>query len=392
MNQYFPPDVSASAYLLGELAEDLSAKHEVWVVAGRPSYHPDSGRTANGGVNEIRAWSTAFDRASFSGRAVNYGTFMLSSLGQALRVPRPDVVVALTDPPAIGLVGLLAARRHRAPFVYICQDIFPDVGVALGVLRSPTVIRAWSRLNRLLRSQAARIVVIGRDMQRKLEREGVPRDKLALIRNWGVGEPLDEEAARAVREAEGWAGRFVVMHAGNLGLAQNAGAILEAAGILAGREPDLLFVFLGDGAVKRSLQAQAATRRAGNVRFLPYRTKIDAQRLMAAADLHVVSLAPGLWGCVAPSKAFGIMAAGRPFVCAVERESEVALLAEQHGCGIRVDPDDSPALAQAILEVRGQRGEDLGRRGREAFERHYERQIATDAYRELLEELSGMLP
>src|SRR6266498_3743280 len=137
VNQYYPPDVSATAYLLGELAEDLAAHHEVWVIAGRPSYNPEAGTYQPKAVHVQRTWSTRFTRAGMAGRLANYGTFVLSSLVRALRVPRPHVVVAMTDPPVIGLIGLMAARRHRCPFVYICEDIFPDVGVALERVDNP---------------------------------------------------------------------------------------------------------------------------------------------------------------------------------------------------------------------------------------------------------------
>jgi glycosyltransferase involved in cell wall biosynthesis len=107
---------------------------------------------------------------------------------------------------------------------------------------------------------------------------------------------------------------------------------------------------------------------------------------MAAADLHVVSLAPGLWGCVVPSKVYGIMAARRPFVAAVEQASEIALLSKEHECGLVVPPDDPEALADGILSARAMPLDEMGRRGRDAFERLYDRPIATQAYRQLLED------
>jgi putative colanic acid biosynthesis glycosyltransferase WcaI len=387
VNQYFPPDVSASAHHLGELAEDLAESHDVWVVAGRPSYNPSDAVRPPGTVHKVTAWSTTFDRTSMAGRVANYVTFIASSLVRAMQVPRADVIVALTDPPAIGLVGLAAARRHRAPFVYVCQDIFPDVGVALGVIRSFLVVRAWRWVNRLLRARAARVVAIGRDMEAKLVGEGVPPTKVSLLRNWGVGEIPDAEEIDALRKKEGWAGRFVVMHAGNLGLAQNPDVVLRAARLIHPLDPNMLFVFLGDGAARPRLEEVVSREGPGNIHFLHYRPKTEAQMLMGAADVHVVSLMPGLWGCVSPSKVYGILAAGRPFVAAVDAGSETALLAEEHGCGVRVDPDDPSALADALLGLRSAPLGEMGRLGRSAFDRSYSRSVATEAYRLMLEQV-----
>jgi colanic acid biosynthesis glycosyl transferase WcaI len=387
INQYFPPDASASAYLLGELAEDLAHHHEIVVIAGRPSYSVGSSTFSPAGVTVRYSWSTSFSRSSMPGRLVNYGSFLLGALLRAVLAGRPDVIVALTDPPAIGLVGLIAARRHRVPLVYVCQDIFPDVAVALGKLRKRPFISAWQKLNALIRKEASRVVAIGRDMEQKLLQEGVERSKLSLIRNWGFASAIDPLDARAERRTLGWEGRFIVMHAGNLGLAQNPSVLVAATAALRGTLPEMLLVFVGDGASRVPLEEEVERRGLRNVVFLPYQPKEQAQRLMAMADVHVVSLAPGLWGCVAPSKVYGIMAAGRPFIAAVDPGSEPALIAEEHGCGLVVPPDDPAALAKAIEEARDMPLDEMGRRGREAFERLYDRPIGTTAYRRLLEEV-----
>jgi colanic acid biosynthesis glycosyl transferase WcaI len=387
INQYFPPDASASAYLLGELAEDLAQHHEVVVIAGRPSYSPGSSTYEPEGVQVRYCWSTALSRARMMGRLANYASFIVGALFRALTVGKPDVVVAMTDPPAIGLVGLAAARRYRVPFVYVCQDIFPDVAVALGKLTTGPLVNAWRTLNGVVRRGATRIVVIGRDMEQKLIGEGVAPGKLALIRNWGFATVMESVEAAARRAKQGWAERFIVMHAGNLGLAQNPSVLVDAAAVIRARVPEMLLVFVGDGASRMPLERRVKREGLENVVFLPYRPKDEAQLLMGTADIHVVSLARGLWGCVAPSKVYGIMAAGRPFIAAVEEGSEPALLADEHGCGIAVEPDDANALANAIERARSLPLDDMGRRGREAFERLYDRPIGTEAYRALLEDV-----
>jgi colanic acid biosynthesis glycosyl transferase WcaI len=389
VNQYYPPDVSATAYLLGELAEDLAAHHEIWVIAGRPSYNPEAGSYQPQSVHLERTWSTRFKRAGMAARLVNYATFVLSSLTRALRVPRPQVVVAMTDPPVIGLIGLLAAWRHRCPFVYICEDIFPDVGVALKRADNPLVVWLWRKLNRLLRRRATRIVAIGRDMQEKLITEGVPEDKIVYLPNWAGEQPNDKALRASVRETMAWDGKFVVMHGGNVGLAQNLEVLIKAAEILRDRS-EVRFVVVGDGAARAGLQSEARHLGLENVEFIPYRPKHEAQALLGAADLHTITLAGGLWGCVVPSKVYGILALGRPFVAAVDTGSEIDRIIEETGAGVRVEPGDATSLAQAIREFAdGSRdAQSAGRRGRAEFEAKFARHIVTDRYRELLEALA----
>jgi colanic acid biosynthesis glycosyl transferase WcaI len=296
------------------------------------------------------------------------------------------VIVTMTDPPIVGLIGVFAAVRHRRPFVLICHDVYPDIAVAVGKLRSRWAARAWRVLNGVVRQRARRIVVVGRDMAEKLALEGVEPTKLAYIPAWANDQDVDERAVAAARREMGWGhDTFIVMHAGNMGLSQNLAPVVDAAERLRERN-DIRVVFVGDGAAKPRLVGAARRRGLENVSFLPYRPKDEAQALMAAADVHLVSLVPGLRGCATPSKTYGIMAAGRPFIAAVDAGSEPDRIASEFGCGMRTDPGDAEGLARAILAMRAQAVDDMGRRARRGFEARFRRATGTSAITRLLEE------
>jgi glycosyltransferase involved in cell wall biosynthesis len=174
------------------------------------------------------------------------------------------------------------------------------------------------------------------------------------------------------------------MHSGNVGLTQNLETVLDAADLL--RDDDeILFAIVGDGASKRQLMTAAEARRLTNVVFLPYQPKEGLGESLASGDCHLVTLKRGLAGFIVPSKVYGIMAAARPFIAAVEEGSEPALIVSEHKCGLRVEPEDPSALAQAVRQMRELPFTQMGQRGRAAFERFYDRPIATNAYRRLLE-------
>jgi glycosyltransferase involved in cell wall biosynthesis len=126
-----------------------------------------------------------------------------------------------------------------------------------------------------------------------------------------------------------------------------------------------------------------------NVRFLDFQPKGSLSESLAVADVHLVSLKRGLAGFIVPSKVYGVMAAGRPFIAAVESDSEPALIVEEFECGLRVEPDDAVSLAEGILRMRDSSYQEMGNRGRRAFEQHFDRKIATTSYRRLLEEVVG---
>src|SRR4029077_19741832 len=111
---------------------------------------------------------------------------------------------------------------------------------------------------------------------------------------------------------------------------------------------------------------------------------------LGAADLHLVTLRPGLAGFIVPSKLYGILAAGKPYVAAMEPWAEPASIAEEHGCGVRVDPADPDALASVLRTlVDADDLQERGRAGRRVFEKSFERKIAVEAYERVLnDELS----
>jgi glycosyltransferase involved in cell wall biosynthesis len=170
------------------------------------------------------------------------------------------------------------------------------------------------------------------------------------------------------------------MHSGNLGLSQSLETIVEAATLL--RDvPNLLFVFQGEGVSKPSLEALARDRGLSNVRFLPFAPKAALGESFASADVFIVSLQRGLAGYIVPSKLYGILAAGRPYVAAVEPTCEVASLTRAHECGVVVDPGDARQLADAVMAFRADRAmtEQRGARAR-ALALSFDRRVQVARY------------
>jgi colanic acid biosynthesis glycosyl transferase WcaI len=321
-NRSYWPDTGATGQLLTELAEDLVEHHgmDVTVVTGRPvglTGGEPPAREVRRGVTIIRAAGTTRPPVRFVWRAMNYVTYFLSATWAGWRLPAQDVVVALTDPPIIGLAALVS--KPRGGFVFYCQDIFPEVATLLDDFRSDTVNGVLERLNRLLVARADRIVALGDTMKARLvEGKGADPAKVTVIHNWADPDTVTPGPKRnAFSEAHGLADRFVALHAGNIGQSQNLEVVIEAAAQVAHRE-DILWLFIGDGTRRARLEAEVAARGLTNVRFLPYQPREDLRWTYASADICLVSLKPGLAGYIVPSKLYTILASGRPYVAAVE--------------------------------------------------------------------------
>jgi glycosyltransferase involved in cell wall biosynthesis len=401
-NRSFYPDGTATSQLLTDLCEALVDTHgyRVSVVAGpalapvrtpagTAARHPGVRRETRNGVNILRTWATRRPHRRPAGRFTNYVSYFLSACHAGLGLDRPDIVVALTDPPIIGLAALLAARRARARFVMVYQDVFPEVGALLEDFRSPLVDAVLQRVNRRLVGAADRVVAIGETMCRRLvEGKGADPARTVVIHNWAdCARIVPGPRRNPFATAHGLTDRFVVMHSGNVGLSQNLDVLVEAAAHLRDLG-DLIVVFVGDGVRRSALEQATARRGLRNVLFLPYQPRERLVESFATADCFVVSLKPGLAGYIVPSKLYAILAAGRPFVAAVEPEAEPAVIARTFACGVHAVPGDAGSLAEGIRALYMNRDESrrMGQRARLASA-GFDRRVSVDAYHAVFESL-----
>jgi len=404
-NRSYWPDQAATGQLLTELAEDLVAQYdqEVTVVAGRAVHGADGHAAAGAGLSPVtreerrgveirRANGTRMRPRRFAARATNYVSYFAAATVASFGIGRQDVVVSLTDPPIVGLTALWAARRAGARFVFLCEDVFPEVGALVEDFRSDTVNASLDRMNRYLLTQADAIVALGECMRRRLvDEKGADPRRVHVIHNWAdceaiVPGPKDNAFSRA----NGLVDRFVVMHSGNVGLSQNLEVLIAAADRLRTKRR-LTIVIVGDGAKREALERIATERSLDNVRFLPYQPKELLHDSFAAADAFVVSLKAGLEGFIVPSKLYGILAAGRPYVAATDPSCEPATIAAREGCGVVAAPGDPDALAAAIAKLCDdpQAARAMGEQARRAAWQ-YDRRVAVRAYRDLFASLAGV--
>jgi colanic acid biosynthesis glycosyl transferase WcaI len=394
----YAPDFGPSAPIYTALCEDLQQMEcDVTVITGFPHYggsdawHQYSGRLfeeeRRNGVCVLRTWVHAVPKGALWRRLLYHGSYNLSSTLAALRVGKPDIVLA--DAPTLwsGLPLLMTAFLPRVPFIYVVHDIYPDVLVQLGVLSNPQMINLIERVEHLYYGRSAQVSVLSRGFKDNLVQKGVAEDKIVIIPAC-----VDTEFIRPLppddklREQWGLADKFVVLYAGNMGLSQGLDIALKAAQLLVDRL-DIVFVFVGEGATKPALQAMAEEIGLSNVRFFPFQPREDVPLVYAVADVSLVSLKRDIVIESVPSKTYTIMASGRPVVATVDQNTEVGRLLDQAQCGFCIEPENAVALAQVILRLykNDSLRSDMGRRGRDFVVEHYSRQIASKQYHTLIQ-------
>jgi glycosyltransferase involved in cell wall biosynthesis len=390
INQYFYPDMAATSQLLGDLARWLCSKGwEVVTIAGRGSYA--NGGKANGcgsvrvwnGVSVRRVWCTDFGRGNLAGRLCDYITFLISAASAVAIASKPDVVVCLSTPPFVAVLGLIA-RMKGSHLVYKVEDLYPDIAVALSTLSEKSLLtRLLSRLSRFLLRKADWVVALDEAMRERLQTAGARC--VETITNWADGTAIrpDAQARKTFRQSQDLKGKFVVLYSGNLGLAHRFDSVMEAAKQCLVELPDVLFLFVGNGA--RLKEVQEAAKGLDNVRFMDYQARETLNELYNAADVHLVTLRDEVSGLLFPSKYPAALAAGKPVLLVGGRGAPFEREIQSKGLGWTC-----PHQASAVMDVLRdalQNPENLGAMGkaaRQVFELRYSTTVVMQRWEHVL--------
>jgi len=357
LNRVYPPADGATGQLLSELAPALARQgHRVTVVTSQPGAGSISSETADG-VRVERVTGLPFTRASHWRRALSYLSLYPALLWRALRLPRADVVVTLTDPPLLLVLGVVLKTLKGSRHVHWAQDIYPELAEEMDVLSKDGMIARTLRwVSTAGLCHADRVIAVGRCMKARLVQRGLSPSVIDVIPNWGHGPEELEAKMRSLnpfRTEHGWGDRFVIMYSGNLGLAHPFEAMLDAAEQLRATHPQVLFLFVGNGPRLQWVREQVAQRTLENVRFLPFQPRETLAQSLAAADLHLASMLHELCGLVVPSKVYGVLSVGKPCVFLGPEESEAAQFILQNGCGSVLAKATGTRLASCLAQWAG---------------------------------------
>ena len=355
-SQYFPPEVGATQNRLGTFVDGLVARgHDVTVLCEQPNhpsgvFRPGFGRRPvaverDGRKTVYRLWVAASPRKTTARRLAFYGSYAAGA-GLGTAALGGHAVVFTSSPPLPGpLAVAAAARARRVPYVLDVRDLWPAAAEALGELSNRRVLAAFERAERWLYRGAAAVTATTRPFCAHIDR--VAGRSVAVHLPNGA---LDELLALPAQPPPGGA-EFRVGYAGNLGIAQGMGIVLEAAEGLRG-EP-VRFELVGDGPLAAELRAEVARRGLESIRFTPGIPVEDVAAFMQSCDAMLVPLRdhPLLRDFI-PSKLYDAMAVGRPALVAAA--GEATALAEESGCGLAVPPEDGERLAQAIRRLRAE--------------------------------------
>jgi colanic acid biosynthesis glycosyl transferase WcaI len=393
---YAPEHTGIAPYTTG-MAEHLAEDgNEVLVLTGLPHYPqwevPEAFRCFrrtteqhdNVAVRRLRHYvprtQSAAKRAAYE---ASFGAHVLSQ-----RLPwTPDVVIAVIPSLFGAAAAAKLAKRRGAPLAVVVQDLMGKAALQSGIAGGGRVAKATAALEgRVLRS-AESVAVISDAFRDAVREYGVPDERITHMPNWShVKAPRDNRAE--VRRRMGWRDDDVIaLHAGNMGLKQDLGNVVEAARLAEAKAPHVRFVLMGDGSQRDTLAAQAEDVR--NCQILAPAHSDDFMDILAGADVLLVNERRGIREMSLPSKLTTYLAAGRPVIAATEESGATAREVNRSQCGVVVSPGEPAALLDGVLAlaIDPNLSGELGWRGRAHAAEHLSPMAARQRARGLVMDL-----
>ena len=395
----FSPDNVSTAQIWAGIAEDLqSYGHEVRVITTTPHFHRDASMEAK---QPLRKWIGRFIQYSeYVGIPVYHILMPDKSIWPPLRILswvnfhivatllgwfmrfKPDVIIAPSPPLTIGLNAWAIAGVRGAWYIYNVQEIYPDIAVNLGMMTNKRVISLFKWIEKLIYRKAAGITSITPAMCSKIA-ERTAKDKVRLIPNFvDLSDVVEVQRDNDFAKAYGLLGKNVMTYAGNMGVPQKLGVMVE----LARRIPELVVLFVGGGGDAARLRklAEGLT----NVVFVDYQPISMMPQIYAASDMFYVGQDPQACSDGIPSKIYRILGYKKPLVVMTRRDSDLAEFVRESKSGVILDEDAEAAenLVRSLMNNPSEL-EKFGRNGYSYVRSAFARPVISRKYDDFCREL-----
>lgn len=403
--QYFQGPGEPGHSLVYELAHALNHRgHKVSVIAGETGYMKRTTTTrqtwyrrlfrkeCDDGVSVLRTYTYPELHRSYFSRLLSFASFSISSAAALLFMKRVDVLLASSPPIFPMFAAGWVCRLRKIPFVLEVRDLWPSSAVQLEILRSRLQIETMSQMERWLYDHAHRIIALTKGIRDDISSRGWQAEKIAFIPCGVDSEQLypDSEGGTRIRQRYGWAEKKVILYFGAMGEANNLSVVINAAQRLRHRN-DILFVLIGDGMRRPSLEDQRRAMGLTNVQIMPPVPKQEACGYINAADLCLVTLRdiPLFEGAI-PTKLLEYLACGKAVLCGIRGEAERIVRAAQ--AGVTFAPNDDGRLAELVDELTADdmRMQAMAHNGPEFIKKHYAAQDMRLRMERVLEGAAGL--
>jgi len=403
VSQYFWPET----FIINDLVVKLEqAGHQIRVLTGKPNYPEGAvypGYREGGleverygqGVQVLRVPMRARRGGGGRNLALNYLSFLWSGLRYFPRLSgsfQEDVVLVFASSPLTSAIPALWLKVFRPRHVVIwVQDLWPESLSATGFIRNRSLLGMLGLLVRAIYARADTLLVPSRAFLAPVARYARAEKIIYYPNSFDAAHPgragaasLPPWLALVLRQD------FCVVFAGNIGAAQAADTLVQAAWLL--RDVSgVKLVLVGAGSRLGWVRRRKAELALDNLLLTGQLPAASMPGLFSLADGLLVSLKrEAIFAYTIPSKVQAYLAAGRPILAALDGEG--ARVIRESGAGLTSAAEDAPALAaqvRALFAMAPAQRARMGAAGRRYFLEHFDMDRQTQRLVEILHQRLG---
>ena len=400
----FSPDGVSTAYLYNDIALGFrNAGYEVVVLTSTPHYNLIESALLKQPLK--RKLLGIFYESDFDGirvihvplkkykstiiRILSFIYWHFLSLIIGLSIKRIEFILSPSPPLSIGLISILIAKKNRAKFIYNVQEIYPDLLIKNGALKSNIIIKSLKWLEKYVYNQASAVITIDQKFYDQIVDRFNEKDKLKIVPNF-----VDTELYKPISKEIELPNPFKkdphkvrLLYAGNIGFYQDWEPILFAAKKLS--DTNIEFWIIGEGVKKEFLIREVEKHNLTNIKVLPYQDRELMPLINSFADIHFISISKEMEQEGFPSKVYTIMACSKPMIVIIGDDTPLYNFLKNLNCSILISDNKNEKFTNSIIELANNKNKqlELGKNGYEVIKNFYTKEMIVNQYLKLFQNL-----
>lgn len=403
----FSPDGVSTAYLYNDIALRFQKEgYDVVVLTTTPQYNFVKGNEKSqklktrflglysvSSYRGIKVYHVAQRKfKSTILRIIGFLYWHIMSLIIGLLIKGIDVILSPSPPLTLGVINILLAKLKRCKVVYNVQEIYPDLLIESGGLKSRPVIKLLSLMEKFVYRYSDKVTTIDRVFFNTIIDRFYDKNKLQIIPNFvdtDIYKPLSMKQVQLDRTYFSNSSSLKIMYAGNIGYAQDWDSLLRVAANL--KDENIEFFVIGDGVMKDHLKKELVRLQLSKVHVIPYQPRKLMPSLIAYSDIQFIFMAPQTEGHGFPSKVYTIMSCGKPLLVCSGVNTPIINFLQNKGCAFLITEKDSEKKANQVVQilqsVDRQILTKMGTHGMSDIQENYSKEVVTNMYIELVDSM-----
>jgi len=400
----FSPDGVSTAYLYNDIVLGFKdAGYEVVVLTTTPHYNLIETALQKQPLN--RKLFGLFYESDFEGirvihvplkkykstiiRISSFIYWHFLSLIIGLSIKNVDFILSPSPPLSIALISILIAKKNKAKFIYNVQEIYPDLLIKNGALKSNIIIKSLKWLEKYVYNKASAVITIDQKFYDQIVDRFNEKDKLIIVPNF-VDTELYKPLSKEIELSNPFKKdphKVRLLYAGNIGFYQDWEPILFAAKKL--RDTNIEFWIIGEGVKKEFLIKEVEKHNLTNIKVLPYQDRELMPLINSFADIHFISISKEMEQEGFPSKVYTIMACSKPMIVITGENTPLYNFLKPLNCSILISNNRNEEFVHSMTELANNESkkQELAQNGYDIIQQYYTKEKVVAQYLNLFENL-----